>query len=197
MRPEAIAATEIRTAPSDHARSTLDCAPGRSTDRRWLAEVRTTILDRPLLEAEWDLVRAFVRRSRHEDLRLRFGSPRNFQDEAILRRTFDIKAGNGEVVLLFDEAAAIAAIAHRIVVSRTEAEIALIVRSDLKRRGIGEYLLRQALVRSAEQGLRTLTGMVLWENRAARRLAAKIGFAPRQACAWSLELAFELGRTPR
>jgi GNAT superfamily N-acetyltransferase len=134
----------------------------------------------------------FVLRTAREDLRLRFGRPLNFDDEATLQRAFDLKAGSGEIIWVLDEDAAIAAIAHRIALSRSEAEIALIVRSDVQRRGIGEFLLRQALVRSARQGLKSLAGLVLWENRAMRRLAAKVGFVPRQGSAWALELTLDI-----
>lgn len=145
MRPEAIVRDEIQAALSDRARSALDCTPHRSPYRRRPGEDRTTILDRPLVEAEWDKVRTFVRLREREDLRLRFGRPLNFDDEATLRRAFDLKGGSGEMAWLLDGDAAIAAIAHRITLSRSEAEIALIVRSDVQRRGIGEFLLRQAL----------------------------------------------------
>jgi len=141
------------------------------------------------------MVRAFVRRMEREDLRLRFGRPLNFDDEATLRRAFDIEGGAGEIAWLLDDKAAVAGMAHRIIVSRSEAEIALVVRSDVKRRGIGEFLLRHTLARSARQGLKTLSGVVLWENRAMRRLAAKIGFVPRLGNAWTLELTLDLART--
>jgi acetyltransferase len=140
------------------------------------------------------MVRTFVRRTAREDLRLRFGRPLSFDDEATLRRAFDIEGGSGEIIWLLDADAAIAALAHRITLSRSEAEIALIVRSDVQRRGIGEFLLRQALARSARQGLKTLTGLVLWENRAMRRLATKIGFVPRQGTAWAVELILDIGQ---
>jgi acetyltransferase len=161
---------------------------------RALSGDRTTILDRPLCTAEWDLVRSFVRRTAREDLRLRFGRPLNFDDEATLQRAFDLQAGSGEIIWVLDDDAAVAAIAHRITLSRSEAEIALIVRSDVQRRGIGEFLLRQALARSARAGLKTLTGLVLWENRTMRRLAAKIGFVPGQGSAWALELTLDIAR---
>lgn len=194
MRPEAIVRDEIQAALSDRARSALDRTPHRSPYRRRPGEDRTTILDRPLVEAEWDKVRTFVRLREREDLRLRFGRPLNFDDEATLRRAFDLKGGSGEMAWLLDGDAAIAAIAHRITLSRSEAEIALIVRSDVQRRGIGEFLLRQALARSARQGLKTLTGLVLWENRAMRHLAAKIGFVPGRGSAWALELRPDIAR---
>jgi|GEM_PF-3471553 len=144
------------------------------------------------------MMRTFVRRMEREDLRLRFGHPFDVQDQATLRRLFDVKAGAGEMAWVLDETAAIAGIAHRIMVSPAEAEIALIVRSDLQRRGIGELLLREVLARSARQGVKTLSASVLRENHATLRLAAKIGFAPRQAStwnAWAIELALALGQT--
>ncbi len=159
-----------------------------------LRDERTILIDRPLTEAEWDMVRAFVRRLEREDLRGRFGHPCDFGDEATMRRFFDIAAGVGEIAYVLDKAAVIAGLAHRIMLSPSEAEVALIVRSDLKRAGIGEFLLRETLARSARQGLKTLSALVLWENRAALRLAAKIGYVPRQVSTWALELKFEVGQ---
>jgi GNAT superfamily N-acetyltransferase len=194
MRPPPIALHQLPTVPLDPSRPAVDGAFGHSRDCRSPDDHRTTVVDRPLGAAEWDLVRSFVRRTAREDLRLRFGRPLNFDDEATLRRAFDLKAGSGEIIWVLDDDAAVAAIAHRITLSQSEAEIALIVRSDVQRRGIGEFLLRQALARSARAGLKTLTGLVLWENRTMRRLAAKIGFVPGQGSAWALELTLDIAR---
>jgi len=194
MQPKTIATGENPTAPTDRARPEVECVPRDCRDLRRPGADRTTILDRPLGAAEWDIVRSFVRRTAREDLRLRFGRPLNFDDEATLQRAFGLRAESGEIIWALDDDAAVAAIAHRITLSRSEAEIALIVRSDVQRRGIGEFLLRQALARSARQGLKTVTGLVLWENRAMRRLAAKIGFIPRQGGAWTLELTLDIAQ---
>lgn len=145
-------------------------------------------------EAEWDLVRAFAKRLSREDVRLRFGYPLDVHDEPTLRRAFDIKDDVGEMIWVLDETAAIVGLAHRIRLLQTEAEIALIVRSDRKRRGIGEFLLRAVLARSARQGFRTLYASVLWENRAMLRLAAKIGYAAGKPSAGTVELTFGLER---
>jgi RimJ/RimL family protein N-acetyltransferase len=193
MRPEPIAGDEIPTVTVGvHGpRSRSELAP--SPHRRPVRNEPITVLDRPLIDAEWDKVRAFVRRMDNDDLRLRFGNPRDLRDEATMRQAFDIEGGLGEIAWILDEAAAIAGIAHRIMVSRAEAEIGLIVRSDLKRGGYGEYLLRDMLARSARQGLTALIGLVLQENHAMRRLAAKIGCVLRKQCASTIELAFEIG----
>jgi len=51
-----------------------------------------------------------------------------------------------------DKTGALAGLIQRIMVPQSEAGVGLIVRSDLKRRGIGEFLLRRMLGRSATQG---------------------------------------------
>ena len=107
-----------------------------------------------------------------------------------MRRFFDIRSETGEIARVLDETSAIAGISHRILVSPQEAEIALIVRSDRKRRGIGECLLRAMLARSARQGFNSLSAVVLRENRAVLRLAAKVGYVQRAANAWTMELVF-------
>jgi len=195
MRPESIANRQTWTAPTNSRRPAAPCEPENSSYRHSSGAERITVLDRPLVEAEWTMVRAFMRRMEREDLRRRFGHPFDFEDEVTLRRFIAVKTGIGEIAWVADESAAIAGISHRVMVSRSEAEIGLIVRSDLQRVGIGEFLLRQMLSRSARQGVKTLSGLVLWENRPMLRLAAKIGYVPRELSAWTVELAFEVGRT--
>ncbi len=163
----------------------------------WPSERRVTVRDRPLIEPEWDIVRDFVRRLSAEDLRLRFGSRRDFRDEAILRRAFDIASGVGEIAWVLDERAAIAGVAHRILVSPSEAEAGLIVRSDVKRAGIGEFLLRDMMARSARQGLKTLSALVLRENYPMLRLAAKLGCVRRAECPWTVTLALDTAAAAR
>jgi acetyltransferase len=155
---------------------------------RWFGEIK--VLDRPLSDAEWDMVRAFVRRMERNDLRLRFGYPLNFGNEATLRRAFDIKAGSDEMLWALDQAATITGLAHRIAVSPVEAELALMVRSDLKRQGVGEFLLREMLARSVRQGITTLGASVLRENRAMLELAAKIGYVTRGVSGVTVEMMF-------
>ena len=179
MQPNPIATPGACAVSSRRCETALLCGtipPPRIVS---IAGDRVTVTDGPLIDAEWDLVRAFVRRVTRHDLRLRFGHPRAFDDEPTLRRGFDVEDGCGEMTWVSDGCAAIAGVLHRIMVSRAEAEIALLVRSDLKRLGIGEFLLRHALARSACQGLVAVSGYVLRENLPMLRLAAKLGFMPQ------------------
>jgi RimJ/RimL family protein N-acetyltransferase len=108
-----------------------------------------------------------------------------------LRRFFDIEAGTAEIAWLMDKTSAIAGIVQRIAVSSSEAEIALLVRSDLKRRGIGEFLLRQILARAFRQGFRTASATIYRDNRAMQRLAAKVGYVIRKSSAFAIDLTFD------
>ena len=56
------------------------------------------------------------------------------------------------------------------------AEYALLVRSDLKGRGLGRGLLSLLIDYAKADGLRELEGMVLTENRGMHALIGKLGF---------------------
>jgi GNAT superfamily N-acetyltransferase len=195
---EKVARARQRRWACNHAMSTRGdaefCAP-RPQGRHAVYSRRLTVIARPLVEAEWKEVRAFVQRIAADDLRLRFGRALNFQDEAILRRFFDVVPGGGEIAWVCDEAGAIAGMVHRIKQSPAEAEIALLVRSDLKRRGIGEFLAKVMLARSAREGVKRVTAFALWENRAVLQLGAKIGFVAHAEGAGAVELGFAIERT--
>lgn len=138
------------------------------------------VIRSPLNESEWDMIRTFVRRMERNDLRLRFGRPINLEDEATLKRVFAIQAGRSDLTWSPDADGTAAGLLHYAWVTPIEAEIALIVRSDLQRRGVGEALLRSVLARSLHCGLKILSGQILWENKAMLRLAKKVGFVPRR-----------------
>ena len=96
------------------------------------------VIRQSLNHAEWDLVRAFVRKLDRNDIWMRFGRPLDLQQDLILKQFFDIRVGVGEIVWSPNEHNAIAGLLDRIRVSSSEAEIGLVVRSDLKRNDIGE-----------------------------------------------------------
>lgn len=195
MQTDSVAARHTSMDPTYPRRSGAVRGFEKAKCRRFSCHEGLVVIGRPLLAAEWDSVRAFVARLERDDLRGRFGCPFDVGDEATLRRFFDVRAGIGEMTWALDEAGAIAGLGHRVMISQSEAEIALIVRSDLKRRGIGECLLRDMLARSAKEGLQTLSALVLWENRAALNLARKIGFVPREVSAPAIELTFAVGQS--
>ena len=154
---------------------------------------RMIVRRRSLRETEWAMIRAFIRNTSRDDLRLRFGQSIDFHDDATLKRFFDIRGEIGELIFMLDDAGAIVGILHRVLVSPSEAEIALIVRSDRKRSGIGEKLLRAALSRAAKQRLKMLRALILRENTPMLRLAGKVGLTPRESAGFAVEVEFVVG----
>jgi RimJ/RimL family protein N-acetyltransferase len=154
-------------------------------------------ITRPLIEPQYQTLRTFARRISRESLRLRFGQAADFADARTLERFFGIKGDGDEMLWMLDEGGAICGIVHLVRVSPTRAEIALIVRSDRARRGIGERLLRAALTRTSRQGLAALDAFVLYENIPMLRLARKVGFESRDAHGLSVALEFDLDRIRR
>ena len=157
-------------------------------------ESRDVVVTRSLCESDWDMIRGFFRNTERNDLRLRFGGAIDFRDEASLRRHFGVNPKSGEIGWILDERSSIAGISHRILISPFEAEIALIVRSDLQRKGIGSRMLSCLISRSGEEGLQTLSALVLYENRAMLDLARRAGFVARARLGLNVELAIALGR---
>ena len=72
------------------------------------------------------------------------------------------------------------------------ADVAIEVADDLQRQGIG-LMLAEALIRRArEDALNVLTATTLWENRAARALARRVGFRARSSAGNEIELELQL-----
>ena len=59
-----------------------------------------------------------------------------------------------------------------------EAEFAIVVRSDLKGKGLGSILLNRLIDYCRDRGTERIVGQVLAENRQMLALARKVGFKP-------------------
>jgi acetyltransferase len=141
-------------------------------------------------EDDEDAIAYFLSRLEAEDLRLRFGGGRPPREPAALRRRLGLGDPRNTVLLSLDAAGAIAGMASLALASADMAETAVIVRSDLKHRGVGTALMR-CLVRQARMsGLTRLMAFVLYENLPARRLVRRLGF--RQIGPVEMDLQFQL-----
>jgi acetyltransferase len=146
------------------------------------------ILVRPIRPEDEAQHRSFIEALQPEDLRLRFFNARRELPRSELARLAQI-----------DYAREMAFIAVRSVPDGTsqtlgvvravidpdnaDAEFAVIVRSDLKARGLGRILMRKMIAFLSGRGTRRMVGHVLRENEAMRRLARSLGFEQIAACA--------------
>lgn len=155
-------------------------APLRSGDDNIvLADGRVAEL-RPIAPADAPAHREFMARLAPEDVRFRFFRPVRWLPESEVARLTAIDperemaiiatvpgAAGGPETLGVARAAVDPGGAH--------AEFAIIVRSDLKRRGLGQALVARLAKECLARGIPELRGQVLRDNRAMLRLAESLG----------------------
>ena len=132
---------------------------------------------RPIRPADALLYPAFLERVEPEDIRMRFMAPRRqFPPDFALRMSqLDYDREMAFVAIAPD--ASLAGVSRLTCEpDRRVAEYALLVRSDLKGRGLGTALMRILIDYARTDGLARLEGIVLAENQGMRRLIGGLGF---------------------
>ena len=136
-----------------------------------------TIVVRPLRPDDRAAYRRFLWRLDPEDVRLRMGRPVR-ADRRLYDRLLDFDRSREEAFVALDSGGDIVGVG-RIVLDAAlgddRGEIALIVRSDMKHRGIGAALLGRIMRFARANGLAEMRGFVLHENRPMLNLARKHG----------------------
>jgi acetyltransferase len=146
----------------------------------WLGE---PLQLRPIRPEDEPQHRAFAERLDREDLRLRFFSSRHGLPRSELARLTQIdyeremafvavRTGPDGTRETVGEARGV------IDPDNIEAELGVMVRSDLKGRGLGSLLLAKLIAFLTQHGTQRLVALVLHENQAMRELARRHGFVP-------------------
>ena len=120
------------------------------------------------------MLREFVARLLPLDVTLRFASPHRLGTPKALTGAFHVPGQRMTWAVGPDRS--LVGILNCALVRPSVVELGLIVRSDLKRQGIGSWLLDHTIAEARQHGIRTLSGFVLDGNRAMRTLALKCGF---------------------
>src|SRR5215470_1808449 len=111
-----------------------------------------------------------------EDIRRRFGRLGALGDGDTFRRLFGLDDGKIETIGAFDLSGRLLGLATVAWLRPGTAEIGLIVRSDLQRRGLGATLLAHVIKNARNAGFRLLVAQVGYDNAPMRRLARRFGF---------------------
>lgn len=156
----------------------------------WLPQVGAFEI-RPPLPADHPAYCAFAARLEHEDLRLRFAGLVKLDCDALRAQLLAIDHAQHEALAVF-AGGEMLAIAHLVRTAPATAEIAIIVRSDLKRRGVGRVLLARLIAQACALGLRTLTAQILSENLPMQRLAREAGFRATGRSGFLIDMAKDL-----
>jgi acetyltransferase len=133
---------------------------------------------RPIRPEDEDLVRAFFARVSPADLRLRFFAPVRDFGHAFIARLTQLDYARAMAFIAIDEANGEMAGSVRLHADADyrSAEYAILLRSDLKGRGLGWKLMELILDYARTEGLARITGQVLRENTVMLKICSEFGF---------------------
>ena len=162
-----------------------------------------SILVRPIRPEDEAQHRAFIEQLRPDDLRLRFFSVRRELPRSELARLAQIDYAREMAFIavrtLPDGSPQTLGVARAVTdPDNLDAEFAVIVRSDLKGRGLGHVLMGTLVDFVRQRGTQRLVGLVLRENLPMRSLALSQGFELDEAGSDidALRFVLELARAP-
>lgn len=136
------------------------------------------VLLRPIRPEDEHLYKAFFEKVAPPDARLRFFQPlRNLTHEFLARLTQVDYAREIAFVALSDMNELLGVARFATDPDYEQAEFGILVRSDLKGRGLGTALMRHLIAYGRAEGLKELSGYVLAGNNGMLGLAAELGFA--------------------
>jgi acetyltransferase len=133
---------------------------------------------RPIRPEDEPLIHEFVRHVTSHDLRLRFFAPmKEFSHEFIARLT-QLDYARAMAFVAFDESTdeLIGVVRVHSDSMYETGEYAILLRSDLKGRGLGWALMQLIIEYARSEGLKTITGDVLQENSVMLAMCRQLGF---------------------
>jgi acetyltransferase len=169
--------TEIDKATGPNPR--LAIRPYPDQWERWIETAdEERFLIRPIRPADEHLYGTFIAKLSPEDIRFRFLSPqKEFSHKFIARFTqIDYARAMAFVALSPNQEELLGVARLAADPDYTGAEYAIIVRSDLKNRGIGWELMRHLICYAESEGLRDLHGTVLATNERMLKMCQALGF---------------------
>ena len=173
-----------RRAPAGKARFAILPYPSELVrELQWRGE---RIVIRPVKPEDGPQHERFLRALQPQDLRLRFFNVRRVLPGSELARLTQIDYAREMAFIAVRPAAAgtmeTLGVARAVIdPDNVEAEFAIIVRSDLKARGLGRILMQTLLQFLSQRGTRRVSGSVLRENHAMRAFISTLGFTADEA----------------
>lgn len=138
----------------------------------------TAVLVRPVRPEDEPLYPPFLQKVTAEDLRLRFFGPIKHFSHALIARFTQIDYARAMAFIAIDPPSGKMLGVGRVhLLSHSDtAEFAVLVRSDLKGRGLGWLLMHKLIEYARREGIRELYGEVLSENSNMLQMCAELGF---------------------
>ena len=140
---------------------------------------------RPIRPEDEPLIHEFLRHVTSQDLRLRFFAPmKEFTHEFIARLT-QLDYARAMAFVAFDEATneLVGVVRLHSDSIYENGEYAILLRSDLKGRGLGWALMQLIIEYAKSEGLKQISGQVLQENTVMLKMCRELGFAVKSDAA--------------
>ena len=133
---------------------------------------------RPVRPEDEGLYREFFRNVTETDLRLRFFAPVKEFSHTFIARLTQIDYARAMAFLALDEDSGqmLGAAQIHADVNHETGEYAILLRSDLKGRGLGWLLMQMMIEYASADGLRVIEGQVLRDNTTMLRMCGELGF---------------------
>lgn len=173
----AVARAEVRRGPAGHPRFAIRPYP-TEWERRTALRDGTKILLRPVRPEDEPLYGPFFAAVTPNDLRLRFFAPVKEFGHAFVARFTQIDYARAMAFIAVAETSGemLGVVRLHSNANYERGEYAVLVRSDLKGRGLGWLLMQLIIEYAGAEGLRLIEGQVLSENTAMLEMCKKLGF---------------------
>jgi acetyltransferase len=134
---------------------------------------------RPVRPEDEDMFRAFFTHVSNEDLRLRFFAPVKDFSHVFVARLTQIDYARAMAFVAIDEESGemLGAVRLHADANYEKAEYGILVRSDLKGRGLGWLLMQNMIEYARSEGLHVIEGQVLRENTTMLAMCRELGFS--------------------
>ena len=172
-----IAPVEKSRRPTGHPRFAIRPYP-KEWERRVTLPDGKTLLVRPIRPEDEALYPPFFAAVTPFDLRLRFFAPVKEFSHAFIARFTQIDYARAMAFIAIDPATnqMLGVVRLHCDANYDSGEYAILVRSDLKGRGIGWLLMRMIIEYARAEGIRRIEGQVLRENTTMLAMCAELGF---------------------
>jgi len=175
-----IAVASAVTTPAERRRGRFAVRPYPSEwERHIVLADGWRIFIRPMRPEDEELVRQFLAHVSAEDLRLRFFAPIKDFGHAFVARLTQLDYARAMALNAIDEATGEMVGGVRLVsdANYESGEYAVLLRSDLKGRGLGWTLMQLIIEYARSEGVRQIEGQVLAENVVMLRMCRDLGFS--------------------
>jgi acetyltransferase len=149
--------------------------------RQFTLDDGTPILVRPVRAEDEPMFAHFFTKVNTDDLRLRFFAPVKDFSHTFIARLTQIDYSRAMALVAIDDASGemLGAVRIHSDSSFDKGEYAILVRSDLKGRGLGWQLMQLIIAYAHSVGLNSIEGQVLRENRTMLAMCQELGFTSR------------------